>query len=85
MILSGIIFDMEKHTEERQRCLDLINSPKKPGVALDIVLESHLDKMKDQATYHKNEAEVSDKLATSLDVKLKKTHQDLERRLVVII
>ena len=48
---------------------------------MDIVLEEALRRERDKAEHHQHEATVSDKLATSLDQRLKRTQREMEREL----
>lgn len=53
----------------------------RPTVELDIVLDDALRRAAEKASQHQVEATVSDKLATSLDLRLKRTQRDMDREL----
>lgn len=79
-LISAITFEKESRDNERQRCLSILNISR-PQVELDIVLESAMQRAAEDIVRSKQESDLSDKLASTLDSRLKimkrETDQDL--------
>ena len=69
-VLSSILFEKEGRDSERERCLKVLNI-NKPNVDLDIVLETALQRAAEDIVRSKQEADMSDKLAITLETRLK--------------